>query len=194
MNSLATKAIITALIMLLTVVTTGDTSFASGNPSRPHPQNAAPLGLEVGYATMAAVKEKIGAVARLNDAGTNQYTNGPMLQCDGNALEIEGLNSILFIFDSNRILAGVIMTMQKNVKETYATLSKKYKPVQNKIDNFMGYGYARLMKGDSFVEIDAPHLSFEMEVRYLTKRLMADFNRQSASDEAKKKQKKADQL
>lgn len=181
--------------LLFAIPTLSLTSSAiAATSSRPQPQNAAPLGLELGYATLTSVKEKIGGVARLEDAGTNEYSNGPMLKSDGKGLDVDGLSSALFVFDSNQILVGVVMTLPKSAKETYATLAKKYKPVEKKIDNFMNYGYARLSKGDSFIEVDAPHLSFEMEVRYLTKKLMADFKQKSVSNETKKKQKKANQL
>jgi len=182
-------------VLFLTVTTVFlPSSTIAASASRQQPQNAAPLGLELGYANLASVKEIIGNQTKLVDAGNNLYSNGPMLESNGKGLDVDGLSSVLFIFDNNQILVGVVMTFPKNPKATYATLAKKYKPVMNKIDNFMNNGYARLSKGDSFIELDAPHLSFEMEVRYLTKKLMADFKQKSAGNEAKKKQKKADQL
>jgi hypothetical protein len=184
-------------LVALFLTTTGlySPSFAiAASASRAQPLNAAPLGLELGYANVVSVKEKIGSLTKLSDVGTNQYSGGPMLTSDGQGLDVEGLSSVLFIFDNNQVLAGVVMTMPKSAKETYATLAKKYKPVENKIDGFMDYGYARLSKGDSFIEVDAPHLSFDMEVRYLTKKMMANFKQQSANSNAKKKKKKADQL
>jgi hypothetical protein len=48
--------------------------------------------------------------------------------------------------------------------------------------------------GDSLIEIDSPHLAFTMEVRYLTKQLMADFKQQSAEQENRKKQEKSDKM
>ena len=162
--------------------------------SRDQPVNAAPLGLEVGYANLAGVKEKLGAVTRLEDKGINQYTNGVMLASNGEGVGVDGLSSLLLIFDKENVLAGVVMTLPKNTKDVFEKLSGKYKPVENRIDNFMNYGYARLEKGDSWVEVDSQHLSFEMDVRYLTKQLMADFKRQSAEDNARKQQEQSDKL
>lgn len=162
--------------------------------SRDPARNAAPLGLEVGYATLAGVRAELGRLTTLEDQGTNQYTNGTMLGSNGEGLNVDGLTSLTLIFDKNEVLAGVLMTLPKNVKETYSQLSKKYHKVENKIDNFMGYGYVRLEQGDTWVELDAQHLSFTMELRYLTKALMADFKQQSAADNAKKKQEQANKL
>lgn len=80
--------------------------------------------------------------------------------------------------------------MKKSPVTVYKTLSGKYKTVSNKIDSFMNYGSARLVKGDSFIEIDAPHLSLSMEVRYLTKAFMAPTTRHPAKKVPKSSAKK----
>lgn len=156
--------------------------------------NAAPFGMEVGVATQAQVKASIGAKSKLQDKGINKYTMGRMLGTDGAGLEVDGVQSVLFIFDKNDVLAGAILTMTKDPKGLYSMLSGKYKTVSNRIDNFMNFGYARLEKGDSWVEIDAPHLSFEMEVRYVTKALLAAFNQTSSQEEQTKQKNKASAL
>lgn len=162
--------------------------------SRSQPLNAAPLGMEIGYANLSGVREKLGSVTTLEEKGTNKFTNGRMLVSNGEGIGVDGLSNLLLIFDKNDVLAGVVMTIPKNPKDLFVKLSGKYKPVNNRIDSFMNYGYARLEKGDSLVEIDAPHLSFDMEVRYLTKRLMADFKRQSTEDDARKQREQTDKL
>ncbi|KQZ52561.1 hypothetical protein ASD92_18755 [Massilia sp. Root1485] len=117
-----------------------------------------------------------------------------MLWSNGDGLGVEGLTDALFLFDKDGVLAGVVMTVPKNPVGMLSKLSSKYVTVSNKVDSFMGYGYARLQKGDSVVEIDSPHLSFTMEVRYLSKKLFADFARMIAEEEAKKQQEQTDKL
>ena len=156
--------------------------------------NAAPLGLEVGYATLGGVKEKLGGLTQLEEQGTNQYSGGMMLSSDGEGLGIDGLSKLLLLFDQSDVLVGVIMTMPKDPTGIYQKLSGKYKTAENHIDAFMNKGSARLEKGDSWVEIDAPHLSFEMSVLYMTKQLDSDFEKQSAEEENLKQQKLADKL
>lgn len=149
--------------------------------------NVSPLGLEIGTATLPEVKAKIGAQTRFQDGGTNAYSRGKMLKGGGEGLSIEGLQEITFIFDAQDRLDAVLMRMPKSrFKEVYAFLKGKYK-VQSERVPFVGDAYARLVQGDSVVEIDAPHLSFEMDVRYISNKLLAAFNQQSVQDEAARK-------
>lgn len=162
--------------------------------SRDPPSNAAPLGLELGYANIDGVKETIGSTATLQDNGTNQFSGGPMLISDGAGLGVEGLSSVLLVFDKSDVLVGMVMTLPKAPADMLKKLSTKYSVVDNRIDSFMDKGYARLAKGDSLVEIDAPHLSFTMEVRYLTKQLMADFQMQRSEAEAAQAKQQTDKM
>jgi hypothetical protein len=162
--------------------------------NRDPPNNAAPLGLEIGYANVEGVKTTIGSTAALQKNGTNQFSGGPMLVSDGAGLGVDGLSHLNLIFDKSNVLVGMVMTLPKAPGDMLKKLSTKYSVVNNRIDSFMDYGYARLAKGDSLVEIDAPHLSFTMEVRYLTKQLMADFQAQSAEAKAASEKQQTDKL
>lgn len=102
---------------------------ASDKPqiAREPAQNAAPLGVEVGYANMAGVKEKLGSVTTLQEQGINQFSDGPMLASNGEGLGVDGMTHVLFIFDKKNVLAGVVMTLPKGPKNVFAKLSTKYK-------------------------------------------------------------------
>ena len=151
--------------------------------------NASPLGVEIGFANLEGVRQKIGAQTKLIDNGINAYSHGKMLASDGTGLDVDGLSNITFIFDENNVLQGVLMTLPKKAKEMHASLSKKYKVASNKIDSFMGFGNAKYIKGDSSILLNAEHLSFEMDINYLSNRLLSDFNRQSSADNAANKKK-----
>lgn len=157
-------------------------------------ENASPLGLEVGVATLAQVQKQIGAQTRLNPTGTNKYSGGKMLKADGAALNVDGIKNVTFIFDTADVLVGVLVAMPKDPKSLVKTFSGKYKLVNNKVDNFMNYGSAQFSKGDTVIDIDAPHLSFDMEVRYLSNRLRDAFMQQSNAETAAKQKRKADSL
>ncbi len=161
--------------------------------------NAAPLGMELGSATLEQVRKDIGSRTALNDNGTNKFSGGPMLKSDGAGLGIEGLSEVVFIFDKTQKLAGVLMTLPKgglddeSFNRTLSMLSAKYKAVEKRVP-FVGNKYARFRQGDSVVELDAPHMSFEMSLRYLTDQMLADFNSQSAAEKADKRRRQASQL
>lgn len=161
-------------------------AFAAGN--------ATPFGVEVGIANLAEVQNKIGTQTRLQATGVNKFSGGKMFEADGSGLNVDGVNKLTFIFDPADVLVGVLVSMPKNPKELAKTFSGKYQSVSNRIDNFMNYGYAKFQKGDTVIEINAPHLSFEMEVRYITKKLMAAFLQQSEAESAAKQKRKADSL
>ena len=148
---------------------------------------ASPLGLTLGRATLADVRTKLGAQTHLADEGTNAYSNGPMLRTDGAGLGVDGLSNLVLIFDRNHVLAGVLMTLPKAPTDMMRRFAGKYKLVDNQVDTFLDKGYARYSRGDSVIEIDAPHLSFTMEVRYLTRQLQADFQRQSTEEATRKR-------
>ena len=156
--------------------------------------NAAPLGLELGVATYAQVKQQVGGKTSLSDAGTNKYSGGKMLQGHGDGFGIEGLSEITFIFDQSEKLAAVLMTMPKDsFQPTLSALTKKYKLVAKEVP-FVGNASAKLQQGDSVIELNAPHLSFEMSVQYLTKSLKQSYAQQSSNERSNKEKKQADQF
>jgi len=157
-------------------------------------ENASPLGLEVGVATLSQVQKQIGSQTRLKSTGTNKYSGGKMFEADGDGLNVEGVKNVTFIFDPGDVLVGVLVTMPKDPKSLVAMFSGKYKLVNNRVDNFMNNGSAVFTKGDTVIDIDAPHLSFDMEVRYLSKRLREAFMKQSGAEAASKQKRKADSL
>lgn len=158
--------------------------------SREPALNAAPLGVEIGYANIQGVKNKVGSVAQLEDKGTNPYSKGKEMVVTQGGLGIDGLKSASFIFDENGVLAGVVMIVPKDPKGMYELLSPKYEKVENNIDSFMNNGRAILRKGESIIEINAPHMAFEMEVRYISNALVASYNKTVADQKEKEKQNK----
>jgi hypothetical protein len=174
------KFICTVLLILL--------SFSSNSFA----QNAAPFGLELGVATYAQVKQQVGDKTDLADAGTNKFSGGKMLGGNGDGLGMAVLSEVTFIFDRADKLAGVMMTLPKDsFKPTLKALSAKYKLV-NSVVPFVGNASAKLKQGDSIIKLDAPHLSFEMQVLYLTDSLNQAFQQKSSSERTTKEKRQAD--
>ncbi len=146
------------------------------------------LGFEIGASTVDQVKSFLAKQTKVSDSGINKFSAGPMLKTDGSSYEIEGLAEVLYIFDDQKKLAGVIMNMSKDrFDAVFKALSTKYK-VLSQQRPFVGNQFARFKTQNSVVEMDAPHLGFDMEVRYIRNDLMQKFNSQSSAEaEAKKK-------
>jgi len=159
-------------------------SFIALAPGDAHAANAVPLGVEIGVATQSEVRAKLGKATSLADGGVNKFTDGRMLVGDGKGLDVDGLSKIVFIFDQREVLQGVLMTLEKNFKPTYEMLRKKYTLVSKQIP-FVGDSSAKFSQGSSFIMLDAPHLSFEMTLSYVSQSLHAAFQNRTARDRAK---------
>jgi hypothetical protein len=143
--------------------------------------NAAPLGVEIGAASYEQVKAKLGSVTELRDGGTNKFSGGKVLASTGKGLDVDGLVRILFIFDRADVLQGVVMTLNQNFHPTYEILRKKYKLVSKQTPP-VGPGYAKFAQGSSLITLEAPTMSFEMTLSYLSKSLI-DLYKSKAADE-----------
>ena len=149
------------------------------------------VGVEVGVSTVDQVRQTLSKNTKVQDAGTNKYSGGPMLKTDGTSYEIEGLTEVLYIFDDQKKLTGVVMDMNKERFESvFKALSAKYK-VSAQQRPFVGNQFARFKTTDSVIEMDAPHMGFTMEVRYLRNDLMQRYNSQSEADATAKRKSEA---
>jgi hypothetical protein len=145
------------------------------------------LGFEIGVATPADVKKQLAKQTRVMDAGTNRFSSGPMLRTDGAGYDIESLTNVLYIFDGDQKLAAVIMTLGKHrFNDIFGIVSSKYK-VRAQQRPFVGDQYARLAAPNTVIELDAPHLGFSLEVRYIRQDLFERFNSQARQETQQKR-------
>ncbi len=145
------------------------------------------LGFEVGTSTLQQVKAELAKQTKIQDAGTNKYTGGAQFKTDGGGYDIETLSEVFYIFDKDQKLAGVLMEMSKNrFDEIFNFLSGKYK-VTAKQRPFVGDMFARFKAKGGTIELDAPHLGFNMQARYIRDDLFQQFNTQSAQETQQKK-------
>ena len=134
------KRIITALFAALALFASASTLAA---------RNAAPMGFEIGVATIEQVKASIGSKTALQDGGINAYSDGHMLKGEGKGLDVAGLQRILFIFDSKGVLSAVRMTLAKDGFRTMAgQLRGKYKVNAQQLP-FVGDAWVHYYAGES---------------------------------------------
>jgi hypothetical protein len=100
--------------------------------------------------------------------GTNRYNNGHMYEVAAGSIDFDGLQKVIVVFDAKNSLAGVDARFPKE-KFDYLNqaLSKKYKLVNRQIP-FVGDKVATYKDGNSKIILDAPHMSFQMNMTYLT--------------------------
>lgn len=149
-----------------------------------------PFGLEIGKATISDVKAKYKA----KSVGINQYSNGEMYDLDVSGISFDSLQSCRIIFSKDGKLLAVLTTLPKDKFDyLFKTLKGKYRLVNSNIP-FVGDKTAKFLDGNTEVTLDAPHLSFTMEMNYIHKELMKTYKDQSSKEQQKKKQKEASQL
>lgn len=156
-------------------------------------RNVAPLGLEVGVATLKQAREALPN-AGWRRTGVNKWNNGPMFTVEGRHLDIDGLHEALFIFSADERLEAVVFTMDKSrVKDVMAAMRGKYK-TEREVVPFVGDTYGRYRKGSSIALVEAPHLSFTMEVIYATDKFYAAYRNASEEETRQRKRSQADKF
>jgi hypothetical protein len=150
----------------------------------------APFGLEIGKTTIKEMQAKYSA----SNIGENKYSGGEMYSIKPSQIEFDGLQEITTVFSKDGQLLAVLTTLPKNKFEyLYESMGKKYKLISKEIP-FVGNKSAKYVNGNTEISLDAPHLSFEMTMNYISKDLQKAFEAQSATENAKKKSKESSQL
>ncbi len=149
------------------------------------------LGVEIGVTTPGLLHKTLDGKVRLAERGVNKWSGGDMLRSGGENLGIDGLQQVDYIFDAKGVLCGVLMSMAKErFDDVYQAVSLKY-TLQREERPFVGNQYARFATADGIVELDAPHLSFELSVRYLRRDLAEEYQRRSRAEETERRKSQA---
>lgn len=145
------------------------------------------LGFEIGSTTSQQLKTKLASQTRVEDNGTNKFSGGRQFKTDGTGYGIDTLTEVVYIFDPQDKLAGVLMGMGKDrFDDVFNALSAKYK-VSSQQRPFVGNKSARFNAKGAVIELDAPHMSFTMSARYIREDLMKKFLTESQAETQQKK-------
>jgi hypothetical protein len=148
----------------------------------------APFGLEIGKASLNDIKKKYS----IQHTRKNKYTGGDMYSLNPDDMGIEGLQSVTAILNKSNKLVAILTTFPKTkFKFLFNTMKqKRYKLTKNNIP-FVGNTSAEFRHGRTIIILDAPHLSFQMDLHYI------DYNTFKAFKNAQRKEaqqkKKAEQ-
>jgi len=147
----------------------------------------AALGFELGVSTAEQVKADLTKFTNLEEPDVSGLTGGVYLKTDNAGYGIDGLNTVTYIFDKNNVLGAILINMTKSrFNAIYDAVSRKYK-LETAQRPFVGDQFARFKASDAVIEIDAPHLSFEMDVSYIRNDIKAMSLKQAAENKRKKK-------
>ncbi|MFN3599163.1 MAG: hypothetical protein ACK4VK_05450 [Aquificaceae bacterium] len=157
----------------------------------------APLGLEIGKATIKEAKERY----RLTYLGINKYTQGEMYKVDVSELDMKYIRECTLLFDKNGKLVAVVMSFSKSgsgrrtpeFEYYYKLLREKYSLVESRIP-FVGDTYARFVDGGTEILLEAPHLSFTMTLTYIKKDVLKSIKEQMQKESMEERQKSKQKL
>ena len=168
-------AVLLPLVVLLPVV-------SSANP--------APFGLQIGAATIDDVRQNYSAMR----TGINRYSGGEMYELEVSRIAMEGLREATVIFSRDGTLLAVLTTLDKSRFDfLFAGLRSKYQLVSQDIP-FVGSKRATFMDGNTVIELDAPHLSFQMTMNYIDEDLLRLFEYESTAERERQEASEIDQL
>jgi len=158
-------------------------------------ERATPFGLDIGADTLQSCKTiALEKGYSLSNAGTNKYTNGPMLNADISQLNVNDVKNILLIFSQDELLEGVIFKSKKfNFENFEQYVAGKYQLLKRDVP-FVGDKYAEYEAPNAVIQLDAPHLGFQMSVNYITQSLLDRFTQKSKADAAKQRKTEASQF
>lgn len=126
--------------------------------------------------------------------GQNKFSNGDMYDIATGQIGFDGLNSCTVIFSKEGVLIAVLTGFPKS-KFDYlkSSLSNKYQLVSQKIP-FVGDKSAKYRDGNTEIDLNAPHMSFELTMNYIHTDLLRAFNNQSIIEQRAKEKKESSML
>jgi len=128
-------------------------------------------------------------------AGINKYSKGPMLAAGGNGFGIGGLKSVVFIFTPRKELTGALLTINKDRYAHLVGLLKEKHRVLDEKKAFVGDQSVTLEASDrTHIQVDAPHMSFEMTISYLTYLFLMQKHLQDGMDAGADRRRESEQL
>lgn len=126
--------------------------------------------------------------------GVSEWTNGAIYSIPANDLNFDGVKGDYVIFTQDAKLTAITINIDKErFNKVHGMLSKKYKVSKKEIP-FVGNKFVRYINGKDVIEINAPHLSFEMNLLYAEKEFMDVYYKRKSEKDSKKDSDELDKL
>lgn len=184
------KKMICSKTLLKSIMLFMSTALISIVTSKAVLADPAPLGLEIGKATIEEAKKAY----RTEYSGINQYSLGSMLKVSGDQTGISGASEATLIFNLQEKLVAVLLDLPKHRFDSlYDALSRKYRVTSREIP-FVGNKKVVMRDGHTEISLNAPHMSFDMRLNYIEDGFYQSYREQKNSEERAKKQREASNL
>nr|WP_253308560.1 hypothetical protein [Rickettsia endosymbiont of Ceutorhynchus assimilis] len=122
-----------------------------------------PIGLELNKATITDIMKKYKITKK-----ESNYWQGYNYFIDIKDINLEKISQVLVICNDFNIVEAVILTIDKNkFEEFYTALTSKYTLIKKDIKP-EGSKSAAFTDGDCSIILEAPEISFDMELTYVT--------------------------
>lgn len=146
------------------------------------------LGVEIGVSTEDQVRQALSKTTQITELGSNAYSDGNMFSTSGEPYDIQGLKKVSYVFDQQRRLTAVFLNLGNDrFNSVFAALAGKYKLISKQVPH-VGDRSAHFSSSDCAIEIDSPHMSFNLTVSYSSFEFRKAYDvRSKAAAEAKKK-------
>ena len=169
-------------LALVGLVAATMTAYAGNNP--------APLGFELGVTTRTTVQTSLRGKTGVVEKGINKFSGGVVIEARGSNFDADGLQQATLIFDRQEILVAVVLQFPKgfgnqNTAKVADLLGKNYQLVRRNIPS-VGDATARYKQGTSAIQLDAPHMSFECSVSYMTAEFEQAYKQAVARDKSER--------
>lgn len=170
------------LSLLLVSVSLGFAGMVKANPS--------PFGLTLESSTVADMQAKYTS----SHMGVNRYSHGPMYELSPGELGVDGITSATAIFDQNNKLVGVLTSLSKHRFDSLYSLMRGKYSVESQQMPFVGNKRVVMRDGNTQITLDAPHMSFEMEMNYITDSFRLRFENEQRREQEDKRRGEAGNL
>ncbi|WP_085116839.1 hypothetical protein [Serratia proteamaculans] len=148
------------------------------------------FGLTLGKTTNKEVESKYS----IKPFAENKYSNGNMYEIPMSQINFDGLQKVTLVFDRAGVLELVLAQFPKNKFDSInSTLKGKYKFVNGEIPH-VGNKWVKYKDGNSYITLDAPHMSFDMDLEYITDDFLKSIKKQRSEENNKKSINEKNQL
>lgn len=137
----------------------------------PNVYAASPFGMQIGQSTLTEISSDFKG----RRGGLSQWTQGPIYHFEASAIELAGLTKAVAIFDTDEKIVGLILTLRKDRFDSLNAMAKESYQLKSSKLPFVGDKKVSYLDGDTAIDLISPHMSFEMDMLFIDRRLSEAF-------------------